>query len=73
VTGGFWLAVTPTCLGDVNCDGIVDFDDINPFVAAISGVLPCFLPNADINGDGWVDFDDINPFVVILSSSGTCW
>jgi len=24
-------------IGDVNCDGLVDFDDINPFVAVLSG------------------------------------
>jgi hypothetical protein len=38
IVGGFWLAFTPACLGDVNCDGVVDFDDINPFVAATAGL-----------------------------------
>jgi hypothetical protein len=61
-------------LGDLNCDGAVNFDDINAFVLALSGqagyeaVYPdCYWHNADCNGDGAVDFDDINAFVAILS------
>jgi hypothetical protein len=60
--------------GDMNCDGVVDFDDINPFVLAISShaqyqqAYPdCDWYNADCNGDGYIDFGDINPFVAILS------
>ena len=59
--------------GDTNCDGIVDFDDINPFVLALTGAggyyaayPDCAYENADCNGDGAVDFDDINPFVALL-------
>jgi hypothetical protein len=62
-------------LGDLNCDGLVDFDDINPFVLAISdptgysATYPdCNVNLADCNGDCQVDFDDINPFVALLSS-----
>jgi hypothetical protein len=58
----------------LNCDGEVGFDDINPFVLAMSGqetyeaAYPtCTWENADINDDGFVGFDDINPFVVMLS------
>jgi hypothetical protein len=65
----------PDVLGDMNCDGIVSFDDINPFVLAISDAEAYFaaFPNcnilrADCNGDGLVDFDDINPFVALLSN-----
>ncbi len=71
LTGGFWPAAVPACLGDCNCDGVIDFNDINALVAALSdpaGV--CFFPNLDMNLDGIVDFDDINPFVAILSGSG---
>jgi hypothetical protein len=64
-------------LGDLNCDGIVGFDDINPFVLAISdpaayvATYPdCDILNGDCNGDGFVDFDDINAFVVLLSGGG---
>jgi hypothetical protein len=61
--------------GDVNCDGDVDFGDINPFVmaltnpAAYDAAYPgCPLANRDINGDGLVDFGDINPFVTVLTN-----
>ncbi len=72
-----WLVVTgdgnvPTP-GDLNCDGSVDFDDINPFVLAMSSeaayyaVYPeCNWYNADMNGNDVVGFDDINPFVECL-------
>lgn len=62
-------------VGDLDCDGAVDFDDINPFVLALSGQAgyeaaypDCNWYNADCDEDGDVDFDDINPFVNILSS-----
>jgi hypothetical protein len=77
---GTWLDAAqfplpmPVILGDLNCDGIVDFDDINPFVLAISDPVAyaaaypdCDILAGDCNGDGYVDFDDINPFVVLLS------
>jgi hypothetical protein len=61
-------------LGDLNCDGVVDFGDINPFVLAVTNAgeyqadFPdCFLLHGDFNGDGVVDFGDINPFVDALS------
>ena len=64
--------------GDVNCDGAVDFRDINPFVLALSNpsqwqetYAECRMLNGDINGDGSVNFRDINPFVACLSS-GHC-
>jgi hypothetical protein len=60
--------------GDLNCDGSVDFGDINPFVLALSNptqyhvVYPgCFIENGDVNLDGATDFGDINPFVAILT------
>ncbi len=62
--------------GDLNCDGAVDFGDINPFVliltnpAAWQAAYPgCPMLNGDINGDGVVDFGDINPFVALLVGS----
>jgi hypothetical protein len=66
--------VTRILLGDLNCDGLVDFDDINPFVFAISDPAGyatqypnCAAELGDINGDTLVDFDDINPFVALLA------
>ncbi len=59
--------------GDLNCDGRIDFDDVNPFVLALSdpaaytAAYPdCPLANADCDGDGAVDFDDVNQFVALL-------
>jgi len=61
--------------GDVNCDGVVGFDDIGPLVLALGGPegyltqYPCCPhTNADCNGDGAVDFDDIDAFVALLGS-----
>ncbi len=64
------------CPGDVNCDGIVDFFDIDYFVAALGypgGVgwpyANCPWANADADGDGDVDFFDIDPFVALLGQT----
>jgi hypothetical protein len=64
----------PVLPGDLNCDGLVDFGDINPFVLRLSDpggyvtTYPeCPDANGDINGNGSVGFDDINPFVALLS------
>ncbi|MEW6253069.1 MAG: FG-GAP-like repeat-containing protein [Planctomycetota bacterium] len=69
-TGAYPVALP----GDLNCDGRVDFDDINPFVLALSdpqayqAAYPgCNILNGDCNGDGQVNFDDINPFVALLT------
>jgi hypothetical protein len=70
------LDLGPYRLGDLNCDGAVDFADINPFVlllgdpTAWQAAFPgCPQINGDINGDGAVGFGDINPFVALLSGS----
>jgi len=64
----------PGLTGDMNCDGVVNFGDINPFVLALSNpasyaqAFPnCNVQNGDINGDGVVNFTDINAFVALLS------
>jgi hypothetical protein len=64
-------------MGDMNCDGFVDFDDINPFVMAlishdgyVSAYPDCRYGNADCDNNGYVDFDDINPFVECLVRGG---
>ncbi len=65
----------PILPGDTNCDGNVNFDDIDPFVVALGGeaaydaVYPdCVWLSADCNGDGTVNFDDIDAFVGLLGS-----
>lgn len=64
----------PFVVGDLNCDGEVNFRDINPFVLALTDLAAyellypgCPFGNRDINGDGAFNFGDINPFVALLS------
>ncbi len=64
----------PTAAGDLNCDFVVSFGDINAFVLALSNPTAyataypgCARVLADINGDGSVNFADLNPFVALLS------
>ena len=61
-------------LGDCNCDGVVDFFDIDPFVLAITdpaayaAAYPdCDIATADCNEDGTIDFFDIDPFVGLIT------
>jgi hypothetical protein len=64
--------------GDMNCDGFVDFADINPFVLYLSNLATwratfpdCPTIVGDINCDGTygqASFGDINPFVALLTS-----
>lgn len=62
--------------GDTNCDGTIDFFDIDPFVTALvdpeayaSQFPDCDRLTADTNQDNVVDFFDIDPFVEILLGS----
>jgi hypothetical protein len=59
--------------GDMDCDGDVDFDDIDDFVLglndpaayeALFGLAPTV--KGDTDGDDDLDFDDITGFVDIL-------
>ena len=51
-------------LGDVNCDGILDFADIPSFISVLQSGN--FLDKADIDGNDTVDFGDIAPFIALL-------
>jgi hypothetical protein len=63
--GAFEFGSTAFLLGDVNQDGVVDFDDIPSFVSVLqSGV---YVDEADINRDETVDFDDIPLFINLLA------
>jgi hypothetical protein len=62
--------------GDLNCDGLINCDDIAPFALAITDPASyaaqfphCHILNADCNGDGAVTFDDIDAFIAVLSAS----
>ena len=59
--------------GDLNCDGIVDAFDIEPFLLALfqpdeySNLYPdCDINLADINGDGAINAFDIEGFLALL-------
>lgn len=61
-------------LGDLDCDGFVSFNDIDPFLEAVidRGAYAVHFPDCDvlqgdINGDRRVNFLDIDPFVELLS------
>ncbi|MBK9121404.1 MAG: hypothetical protein IPM18_17635 [Phycisphaerales bacterium] len=71
---GTTLRVAVVRPGDINCDGVVNFADISPFIAAIkAGSLeawtePCPWLNADANRDGTVNFADISPFIALIKA-----
>jgi hypothetical protein len=72
---------TAICVGDLNCDGVINFGDINPFVMYLSNFnlwqttyAGCDPRNGDINCDGTygaASFADINPFVSIMTQCGS--
>lgn len=63
----------PYPLGDMDCDGDVDFDDIEGLVLGLTDPvayeslhdIPASI-KGDVDGDGDLDFDDIGPFVELL-------
>lgn len=70
---GRWACVPGWTAGDLNCDGVVDYRDVDPFVWAVidraqfEARFPlCLWFNGDINADNRVDFGDINPLVELL-------
>ncbi len=83
VTAGGTNAATvvtfaPPTTGDMDCDGDVDFDDIDELVVGLTnpnqyesiyGVPPQL--KGDTDGDGDLDFDDIGGFVAILRTPST--
>ena len=58
---------TPLVLrGDADQDGVVNFSDIPPFIAALQA--RAYLDEADVNRDTVVDFADISHFINVLTS-----
>ncbi len=73
VEGGFRLVLPLALPGDTNCDGNVDFFDIDPFLLALFDPAQyaidfpdCDILSADVDGSGGVDFFDIDPFLEVL-------
>ncbi|MBL8878001.1 MAG: hypothetical protein JNG88_02685 [Phycisphaerales bacterium] len=72
------LAADWAARGDLNCDGLINNFDINPFVLALTDASAyelqfpdCELTNADANRDGVVNNFDIDTFVICLTG-GEC-
>jgi hypothetical protein len=74
VAGGCGHSLGPKASsGDLDCDGVVNFDDIDPFVSAL-GADPLTWNLAHpgchwLNADGVVNIDDIDPFVALLGAN----
>ncbi len=78
---GTFLRGPPGCAGDSNCDGAVNWRDIDYFVAAqndnVSAWAALFAPavptcpfaNNDANGDGAANWRDIDPFVALQNTA----
>lgn len=69
-----WRACAATTPGDLNCDGVVNNFDIDPFVLALTDAAgyalafpDCDIHNGDVNGDGSVNNFDIDAFVALLT------
>lgn len=78
-TGTLTLSCTTQsacCLGDVNGDNQINFDDVAAMVAILLAdpqvpSSPAYCA-ADINADTFVDGNDIQPFSDLIIAGGTC-
>ncbi len=69
----------PTCRGDTNCDGAINWRDIDFLLAAMTseaewvglftGDRTCGYSNCDANADTAVDWLDINPFIALMNTT----
>ncbi len=76
-----WQVAPRRCRGDANCDGLVNWRDIDFFVAAQNDntsawaamfapdVPSCPFANNDANDDGAVNWRDIDPFVALQNTT----
>jgi hypothetical protein len=67
----------PFVFGDMNCDGVRNGADIDPFFLALGDPVAygiaypeCFALNGDFNGDGALNGADIDPFFEYLRGEG---
>jgi len=81
--GGFWPGVPtlPACRGDMNCDGVINWRDIDYLVAAqndnLSSWMALFAPPGpqcdfsacDTSLDGHVNWRDIDPFIALMNTT----
>ena len=72
-----FTVVAVDLVGDLDCNGVIDFFDIDPFVVALLSTAPSYAEyhaqypdcdhlHADCNQDGSINFFDIDPFVDLL-------
>lgn len=80
VYGDTWELRRLVARGDANCDGFLDFFDLNAYVLgllgdeagylAAGGAPDCWATRlcwGDVNDDGVFDFFDLDPFIELLS------
>jgi hypothetical protein len=56
------------CIGDINDDGDVDFQDLDAFIAVLLGtpLHPDHVARSDLNGDGVADGLDVPDFITAM-------
>jgi hypothetical protein len=62
--GGFWNATLAPCRADMNFDGILDFFDVQSFLAAYAAGLPA----ANFVRDELFDFFDVQAFLAAYAA-----
>jgi hypothetical protein len=70
--------ITGILLVDQQRDGLVNTEDVNAFVLALTDpdAFAVQFPDVhmllagDINGDGFINTEDINPFISLLTGGG---
>jgi hypothetical protein len=65
VTGGFWAAPPPACVGDFNSDGLINTLDLTRFLGSFGQTVTPGSPqaNTDLNNDGVVNVSDLTIFL----------
>ncbi len=70
-----FFARIPVIIGDMNCDGLVNLDDVDPFVlaqldpAAYAAAYPfCSTSRGDVNTDALLDGGDVQGFTNLLTN-----
>ena len=55
-------------IGDVNCDGFVDIDDVTTLISYVLGNSPQPFNHAaaNVNQDGSIDIDDVTRLIAIV-------
>ncbi len=78
---GQLVAAPEVCSGDSNCDGAINWRDIDYFIAGMNdnesgwqamfatGAPTCLFANNDVNGDGTVNWRDIDPLIALMNTT----